>query len=226
MSAEAWLLHKENKGESSLGLWLWTREQGVIYCLYKGGHSSKKLHILQPFLPLWVSFNHKHHYAYVRSLEQASAPLLLHSHRLFAAMYVNELLYHAVKPSDPFPVVYDRYQYTLHGLSVSDERLALEVLLRQFEWTLLKECGYPLSIASAKAHPSFPYYQFVQGRGFVSAEQGLAYDDVLALCKGDFTQASLLPMAKLIMRLAIDELLSGRPLASRLLFKSQAKLNK
>ena len=215
MSAEAWLLHKSPSGDTSARLSLFTRDQGVVTCLYRGGRTVKKQAILQPFIPLWLSLDSKRDWHYVRSLETVTAPLPLKNSSLFCALYVNELLYYALKAFDPHPELYDVYEYTLKGLTVITEQVAMESLLRKFEWMLLGSCGYMLSFANDTAER----YRLVSGKGFVVDHKGVPGEDVIAITQGQFEDVRVLKSAKIIMRQAVDDLLGGRELKTRALFK-------
>lgn len=216
MNAEAWLLHKSPSGDTSARLSLFTRDQGIVTCLYRGGRTAKKQAILQPFIPLWLFLDSKRDWHYVRSLETVSAPLPLKNNSLFCALYVNELLYYALKAFDPHPELYDVYEYTLKGLAHITEQVAMESLLRKFEWMLLGSCGYMLSFAENAA----ARYRFVAGKGFVVDRNGVPGEDVLAITRGQFEDVRVLKSAKLIMRQAVDDLLGGRELKTRALFTS------
>lgn len=222
MSIEAWYLHKQPSGDTSALLSLFTREKGIVSCLYKGGRTPKKQGILQAFMPLCLFLDNKKDWYYVRQLECAAAPLPLRGNALFAGMYVNELLYYALKPLDPHPQLYEKYHYTLKGLSLVKERLAIESLLRQFEWVLLDECGYQLSffLDEGELPDSTSHYRFIAGQGFIAATEGIGGDDVLAIIQGQFDDVRVLKAAKWVMRQAIAHLLGGRELSSRHLFSS------
>lgn len=208
-----WLLAKTPSGDSSLRLHLLTRQHGIVSCFFKAGRTPKKQALLQPFLPLWLSFESRRDWQFARSIEASSAPLALSGRALFAALYVNELVFYAVKPFDPCPDLYDAYHYVLHGLSSMPEKLAMESLLRRFEWVLLASCGYQLTLRDTAS-----WYRFVAGEGFVASAEGISAEIAHALVEGDFGQVGVLKTAKAVMRLAIDHLLSGRPLKSRQLF--------
>src|ERR1700734_3476910 len=107
MELEAWLLHKVPSGESSVRVYFFTKEQGILHCWYKGGRTPKKQAILQPFMPLWLSLDQRREHYYVRQLESLAAPLLLKNIALYSACYINELLYYALKPCDAHPDLFD-----------------------------------------------------------------------------------------------------------------------
>ncbi|MGQ3890912.1 DNA repair protein RecO [Legionella sp. CNM-4043-24] len=212
---DAWLLAKTPSGDSSLRLHLFTREQGIVSCFYKGGRTPKKQAVLQAFLPLCLSLDSRRDCHFVRSIETPGAALPLAGHALFSALYVNELIHHALKPFDPHPDVFETYQYTLQGLTLAHERLTLESLLRRFEWVLLRDCGHRLAFVDDKVAP---FYQFVAGSGFVSAPEGFPHDTASAIIAGEFHDVRVVQAAKRTMRQAVDYLLAGRELKSRQLF--------
>lgn len=223
MSAEeAWLLHKSPSGDTSARLSLFTRDQGVVTCLYRGGRTPKKQAILQAFIPLWLSLDSKRDWHYVRTLECVEAPLALKGSSLFCALYINELIYYALKSFDPHPQLFDTYVYTLKGLAQIKEQMVMEALLRKFEWMLLDACGYMLSFVDAESESVIctQKYRFIVGKGFVVVLDGMPGQHLLDITNGQFTDVHVLKTAKLIMRQAIDHLLNGRELKSRTLFAS------
>lgn len=217
MSTEAWLLHKMPSGDTSARLSLLTREMGLVSCLYKGGRVSRKHAVLQPFIPLWLALDRKKDWAFVQSLENLSPPLALKGTALFAALYINELVYHSLKPEDPHPALYEAYQYTLNALADVSNQVVMEFLLRSFEWVLLRECGFALSILDG--HDGFQQYRLVAGGGFVASDSGWPHNHICAIIQGDFSNVAVLKTAKRVMRQAVDHLLDNRELKSRQFFK-------
>lgn len=228
-TVEAWVLHKRPSGDTSAQVTFFTREKGLLKCLAKGGRTPKRQALLQAFQPLWLAFDVRKDWYYSRHIEAtATTTIPLVGHALFAGLYVNELLYYALNPLDPYPELYDAYLETLTGLTVSKERLEIEVLLRRFEWELLLSCGYSMSFTEAangegaiQGHYS---YRFVATEGFVLSEKGqLSGRDLLLLAESKLDTPSLLKTAKFIMRQAIDHLLGGRLLKSRALYPIKQK---
>ncbi|MFI4919417.1 MAG: DNA repair protein RecO, partial [Legionellales bacterium] len=102
------------------------------------------------------------------------------------------------------------------------EQHALEALLRRFEWTLLKACGYSFSLTE-EAETQTPisteaHYQLVVGEGFVPCANGIPGEHILALAADNLTETACLKSAKLIMRQAIDHLVGGREIKTRCLW--------
>lgn len=219
-----WLLFKRPSGDSSVQATFWTREQGIIQCLCKGWRTGKKKSVLQAFVPLWLSVSERKGWWYVRHIEIAGPMLELKGQALFSAFYLNELLYHALKPLDADTKLYEAYQQTLMSLMAIHDKMALEALLRRFEWGLLSACGYAVSFAeeAGTLTPIKPqaFYQYVVGEGFYPAADGICGSHLLALADNNLECADTLKAAKYIMRKAISHLLDGREIKSRALFQS------
>ncbi|MBA2651990.1 MAG: DNA repair protein RecO [Tatlockia sp.] len=224
---EAWVLHKTPSGDSSMRVTFFTREKGILTCLCKGGRTPKKQAILQPFSPLWLALDLRKDWHFVRHIEALPSVSQLQGSSLFAGLYVNELLYYALKPMDSQPELFAAYVHTMQGLSAINDPLAIEIVLRRFESVLLQACGYSLSFTST-TNPEAPIqadfcYQFIAGEGFRIAADGIVGADILALSEGRFEQLSVLKSAKYIMRQAINHLLGGKELKSRALFPKKSK---
>lgn len=202
MISKAWLLYKTPVGETSYYLGFLTEDFGVIQCRFKGSRVPKKQALLQPFMPLWVEFSQRYSFNFVKTIEPLGPLLRLSGRPLFCALYLNELIHYALKPMDSYPNVVAAYQYTLAGLEQArcDHDLPLEQLLRQFEWLLLKECGYQLD-----ASQLIPF--------------ALSQEISTSILQGTFNADSL-PAAKIIMRGAIQLLIDNRELKTRRLFSS------
>lgn len=221
---EAWVLHKRWSGDTSARVSFFTRESGLIHCLCKGGRTPKKQALLQAFTPLWLSVDERHERFYANTIESISPTLALTGHALFSGLYVNEILYYVLSPDSPDVALFDAYLFTLNSLVFTRDRLALESLLRRFEWTVLQACGYSFSLThEAGADDAIAedlYYQFIAGEGFVLASKGIPGTHILALASDNLDEAIYLQSAKMIMRKAIDHLLGGREIKARTLYRT------
>ena len=222
---EAWVLHKQWSGDTSARVVFFTRDYGLVHCYYKGGRTPKKQALLQAFTPLWLTMDVRGDAYFVRQLEIAAPTVPLVGQRLFAALYMNELLYYLLKPLDPSIVMHEVYPQALETLAKATDRLAIEAVLRRFEWTLLRASGYPMSLTheaiSGKRIVDEGYYQFIVGEGFRVAAQGIRGVDILAMSKDRLEEPEVLRIAKKIMRIAIDHVLEGREIKARGLYVSQ-----
>jgi DNA repair protein RecO (recombination protein O) len=219
---EAWVLHKQWSGDTSARVSFFTREFGLIHCLYKGGRSPKKQALLQAFTPLWLSLDERYERFYAKNIESISPTLKLEHHSLFSALYVNEVLYYALSPYYADTTLFDAYLFTLNGMSMTGNRLVIESLLRRFEWALLQTCGYSFSLMqearTGEVIRETLNYQFIAGEGFIVASQGISGAHILALAQDNLHEMECLKSAKIIMRKAIDHLLNGREIKARALY--------
>lgn len=216
---EAWIIHKQPSGDTSAWVTFFTREKGLLRCLWRGGRTPKKQGRLQTFMPLWIALDVRKSGSYIRDIESAAELLNLRGNALFSGLYLNELLYYLLKPMDAHPELFDSYLQTMNSLANNADKFALEILLRRFEWHLLESCGYSISFTE-ETHSSVPinatnYYQFIPGAGFITAAEGIPGRELMAIALGHLDNLQTLKIAKFIMRQAIDQLLGGRILKSR-----------
>ncbi len=223
---EGWLLHKRPSGDTSLILSIFTQQKGRIDCLCKSGRLPKKQALLQPFVSLYLTLDNRNNWSYLRAIENPFPACTLKNQALFAAVYVNELLYYTLALGVAEPTIYDLYTNLLQQLVGVDDKLLIETLLRRFEWALLQSCGHLVSF-SKDAEDNQPleadrYYKFIPGAGFVKTAVApfLEGQHILAFARGELDEPVVLRTAKLIMRASIAHLLDGRELKCRSFYKS------
>ncbi len=218
-----WLLHKRAIGNGCAHVTFFTQEQGLLRAHVQGGRTLKKQVALQPFTPLWLVFDERKYGTYIRQIEPTSASLTLNGQQVLAGLYVNELLYHALRPNEHEPLLFDAYEKAVHHLAEPLTRVALEGVLRRFEWALLSTSGSHVSYSHELDGLSLlvetRQYIFVPGEGFTWAESGLCGAYLLAMAEGKFDDPNVLKTAKFIMRRSIDHLLEGVPIRSRALYR-------
>ena len=219
---QAWMIHKRWSGDTSARVVFFTQECGLVNCFYKGGRTPKKQALLQAFSPLWLTMNIRGDAYFIRQLEMATAPLQLVGHSLFAGLYINELLYYALRPGDSHESLHRAYIKTLSELMMVADRLAIEVILRRFEWTLLTSCGFHMSLThdarSAQAIEENCFYQFIAGEGFIRAPEGISGAHIMAIAADKLDDVFVLNTAKQVMRQAIHHALDGREIKTRSLY--------
>lgn len=213
-----WLLHKKAISDSRFRLYFFS-EKGIIEGSYR---SSRKDIFLQTFAELWITLRIKNNYHYFDKIEAGSAALSFKNQSLFASLYVNELIYTLLKPNDAFPQLFHAYVHTLKGLTLAEDRLTIEALLRRFEWQLLHNLGYAPDLTKTadtqEAILAGRNYTFVADYGFIAASEGYSGADLSLIAKGNFDQVHILRPAKLFMRQVLHPLLGGKSLKSRELF--------
>lgn len=216
---QAWLLHKTPVGNTSLKMTFYSREQGVITCIYKGGRLPSKQNSLEPFIPFWLSVNQSPRWHYIRHIEMNGAPLVLKGMVLFSGLYINELMVYLFKKSEASTAFFELYEKTLRALANADTNIHIETLLRRFEMQLLQYCGFGFSfqheVDLIKPIEDHKQYRFIPAQGFIEAQEGLLGRDILAMGEARFDESGVLKIAKYVMRQAINEALGGRVLMSR-----------
>jgi DNA repair protein RecO (recombination protein O) len=228
----AWLLHSRPFRDSSLLLDLLTLEHGRISALARGarGPRSRTRALLQPLQPLQVTLAGSGELLSLRQVEARGAALLLSGERLFAALYLNELLVRLLPGHESEAGLFELYAGTLQCLATDRD---MEPRLRSFELGLLELLGYGLQF-DQESHSSKPvvneaWYYFAEDGGFVRQLQideshSLAVDlypghELLRIGMQDFSVASTRGYAKRLLRQALRRHLSERPLTSRELFR-------
>ncbi|MDF1678023.1 MAG: DNA repair protein RecO C-terminal domain-containing protein [Legionellaceae bacterium] len=218
----AWLLHQKPAKNATTQAFFLTRERGMVQTFCAGGRSPKKQAILQPFTPLWLTLNERPYGVYVKQVEIAAPPKLLMGDNLLSGLYLNELLYHALKPEVCDTDLLDVYEVTLTAIQRAANQGMLEMALRRFERVLIEASGYQISYEyEARAHEPIrenKRYAFLPEEGFVLDDEGLIGAHILAMGADTWDDAAVLKTAKWVMRRAIDHLLDGREIKTRLLY--------
>ncbi|WJW76143.1 DNA repair protein RecO [Thiohalobacter sp. IOR34] len=217
------LLHARAYRDSSLLLEVFSREQGRLGLVARGGRGprSRLRALLQPFRPLLLSWSQRGELGSLHGAEAGGAPCALQGQALFAGFYLNELLLRLLQRQDPHPEVYALYETALAGLQEG----ALEAALRGFEKRLLEALGYGLLLDREAEHgqplQAAGCYRYELERGPVEvppgSSGGLVFSgaSLLALHEGRLEEAAVLADAKRLMRAALALYLGGRPLKTR-----------
>ena len=223
MKINAWLIHRQASGDTSVWITLFTRELGLVRALCKGGRMPKKQAELQVFTPLWVVLDLKRDTYFVRQVEAKTATLPLSGTALLAGWYLNEIINLSLRQADVVTVLFDGYGLSLHALALAQENLTVEKILRRFECQLLQIIGYALCFTHVAdlAQPIIAgkYYVLQMGRGFILAEKGIPGEHLLAIACDCLDDVKVLHSAKIIMRQALHHALDGVPLHTRNLFR-------
>ncbi len=219
----AWLLHQRPAKDKTTQVFFLTRERGMVRAFCAGGRSPKKRAVLQPFTPLWLTLNERHYGAYVKQVEITAPSYFLVGDNLLSGLYLNELLYRALKPDMCDEHLFEAYEAALTTLQHADNRMNLEIALRRFERILIEVSGYQISYAyDARTHEAIvknARYAFLPGEGFVLDNEGFLGEHVLAMADEAWDDGAVLKTAKLIMRRAIDHLLDGVEIETRALYQ-------
>ena len=225
----AWLLHARPFRERSRIVELFTQENGRVAAVahIKRGEEG----LLQPFRPLLVSWRGRGELPTLNQCEAAAPALSLQGRRNWCGLYLNELLLRLLQREDAHPQLFAHYGHVLTGLMDSD---AEAIWLRRFERELLDELGYALNLDTDCVGAPIEaegVYRWQSGQGFMSSstasEWNLGGRSIQMLRQGeDGDDPAVQRDQRTLMRLALDELLEGKPLKSRQLFQPRMRNTK
>ena len=229
----AYILHSRPYQDSSALLEVLTAEYGRLTLVARGakrkargGTSGSAL--LQPFIPLLVSFSGRSELKTLTAKEAAGTLHELRGERLFSGMYVNELLVRLLHQHDPHPQLFAAYTQTLQSLA---GEAAVDTALRHFELTLLDELGYSFDLAldadSGEPVQADRWYHYAPDLGLVArgdatdpSRPAYAGADLITMAGGQFGGAVRVT-AKRLLRQALADHLGNVPLRSRELFRTR-----
>ncbi len=221
----AFIIHHRPYRETSVLLDVLTREQGRISLIARGVRKAKSRlrSLLQPFVPILISWQGKTELMTLLSAEANGVPIHLKAERLLSGLYLNELLIRLLHKHDPHPQLYTIYQQTLLELQNSN---SLQKTLRLFEKSLLEELGYGLQFkhdmqGQAFLADAFYYFNPEQGFDLCEQEKGSAIflgKNLIAFAAEELDDKDVLRDTKRLMRLALSPLLGQYVLQSRRLF--------
>ena len=238
-----YILHRRAYRESSLLLDVFTYQQGKVSILAKGAYKSKSALSaqLQPFQPLLLDWSGGSNLKTMTKLEAPRPAIKLHGLSLYAAMYINELLYRLLQEGQAMFDLFEAYITALDSLSqVSD----VESPLRMFEARLLYalglmpdlECdwrGNPIDSAQAYYLSGDGHLVSAKGVG-IPSESAMSASDLSCLLDilsgaGTFVREDSSESVgrnravKGFLRGLIDQALDGRQLQSRELVRQFIK---
>lgn len=219
---EGFILQATRLSDSRWRLLIFTQEKGRLTLFVRT--SPKKKIILEPFVSLYFDIKEKSSWLEASSIEQSRHTMFLSGKSLFLGWYINELLLLLLMDNEPFSDLYEHYVKTLQDLAAASESIALEVVLRQFEWRLLVALGYEIALTTEanSAKPILPhlFYECQPGVGLVPSHKGFPGEIYLALSENHWHDQHVLFFAKKMMRRLIDFALEGKPLKTRALYRS------
>lgn len=226
MTEPAFVLHNRPWRETSLTVELLTPGWGRLGVVARGGRRVRRggSPALQPFTLLQVQWRGRGELRTLVAAEPEQA-FPLAGERLFAGLYLNELLLRLLHREEAQPEIFSGYARTLAQLAAGAD---LEPPLRRFELHLLSALGYgfPLDrdIEGTAVHPS-RRYRLIPDEGLEAVEAGMRDggaviegEHLLALAADALDDADVLRSAKRLLRQALGAHLGDRPLRARELF--------
>ena len=228
--APAYLLHQRAWRETSKLLEVWSRDHGRLGLVARGVRrpNSPQRSLLQPFMPLLMSWSQRSELGNLGGVEAAGRPLVLKGRPLMAAFYMNELLLRLLPRQDAHPSLFDAYAATLDALA--GERPA--AALRLFETQLLSAIGYGLNLEQASSgediDPEADYlYDLDAGPRPAMGRKGpgvpMRGRALLALGSGTLDDADDLRAAKRLLAAALELHLEGRALKTSGVMRALAR---
>ncbi|MFP4648498.1 MAG: DNA repair protein RecO [Halorhodospira sp.] len=223
----AWVLHRRAFRETSTLVELFTQERGRIGAVARGAHRRGWSPLLEPFIPLRVSWRGQGDLKTLTEVEQAGRGYSLRGAAVACGFYMAELLFLLTRREDPHPEAWARYAVAVDELAHGDP----EPVLRRFELVLLAESGYGLQLTvdrygePVRAECRYRYLPeqgveraMVEGQGTeVSGATLLALaaaEDEALVHEPQRTEA------RWLMRYVLHHRLGGRRLRSREMFRS------
>ncbi|MCJ8338714.1 MAG: DNA repair protein RecO [Pseudomonadales bacterium] len=221
----AYVLHTRPYRDTSALVDLLTLEHGRVSVVSRGLRrpGSKIRGILQPFVPLQVSWQGRNDLKTLTLAESAGYNGLLKGKPLICALYANELLHKLLAVFDPQPKLFVYYQYLINSLIDAD----IEIPLRIFERQLIAELGYCVDLTQIQASVIYCYQleqKLLTPVTVIQEQHKSRYfhgHHLLAIANDDYVDEAVKRSAKRFMRLQIDSLLEGRVLNSRDLLLSK-----
>lgn len=227
----AWVLHARKYRDTSLIVELLTGEYGRVAVVARGARSKggRLASNMQPFRLFLAGWRGKGEMKTLTRTDFPAPPMQISGQRLLIGMYLNELIVRLLTHNDPFPQMVSDYGQLLSRLAVADEdtRLSsdIEPALRIFEFRLLEQLGYGVTfdvdVSSGQMISPTLNYRFHPGTGFVATDEPGGYPGttLLRIAAQDFDNEST-RVARQVARAAIDDLLGGKPLMSRQMYRS------
>ena len=220
----AYVLHTRAYRETSLLLEVFTRNFGRLTLLAKGIRTlkSRQRTAMLRFSPLSIGWSGKGELPILAQSEHDGPVSLLSGRALVCGFYANELMIKLLHRHDPHTMLFDAYESLMSELRAGTN---IEVGLRIFEKSLLRELGYALDLereadGETRVKPEFSY-RYVPSYGVVRAdqpgnsEQTVSGHALLALAREEFQDPAWVGECKRLMRDIIREQLGTQKLQSR-----------
>jgi len=219
----AYVLHSRAYRETSMLVDIICMEYGRVALVARGAKrgKSKTSSLLQPFMPLNVSWYGTGELVTLTQCEPAGLMHGLQAKRAICGLYINELLFKLLNKWDPCTNLFNSYRQALEDLGCVD--IPEQIILRKFEKAFLKSLGYGLQLTteidSGKPVQADNYYKFdpVLGPRLVDSTHMAAVSgaSLLALEADNYASPDALTDIKRLMRLVFSYHLGARSLVTR-----------
>jgi DNA repair protein RecO (recombination protein O) len=227
----SFVLHQRAYKNSSQLLDCLTEGHGVVGLVAQGSRRAGRGQraLLQPFVPLRLSWTRRGELGRLIGVELADAPTALLGTALYAGYYANELMLRLMGRGDANAAAYSCYIRCVAALAASS---TVACALRLFERDLLQALGYGIELevdvdTGQPIRPELTYrYETERGaRLFTETshdESVFLGRDLIALRDGDFSDGASLRAARRLLQRALALYLGDRPLKSSLVMREIA----
>ena len=226
----AFLLHSVPHRETSLIVELFTKDHGRVAAIAKGARrkNSALRAALMPFQPIRVAYSGNNELRMLIAADWAGGYVPPVGDALICGFYMNELLLRLLAREDCHGDLFSAYFEALVALAEGD---SADIILRRFEWQLLRETGYAPDLQSSADTTKIcdnQWYRWSPTNGFVVCEP----DTALAVSGGtlrdiannQYESAASRQQAKLLTRTILGHHLNGSPIHSRQILIDLQKL--
>jgi len=229
----AYMLHQQPWRETSRIVEVWSREYGRLGLVARGVRRPRSPYrsLLQPFLPLLVSWSQRSELGNLIGVEATGVRAELQGRPLMTAFYLNEILIRLLPRQDVHTGLYDRYVHTLGALR--GLALSRAAAVRIFEKHLLAAAGYGLNLdratpldAPVRAEEQY-VYDFDAGPRPLAGRHTTGHvfpgRALLALHHERLDDADDLREVRLLLHAALKKHLGGRPLKTSQVMRALAR---
>ena len=221
-----YVLHVRPYTDTRVLVELFDRQQGRITTIFRLSKKQGRA-TLAPFVAMLPVFSGRHELKTLVSIDaRPSKQFNLFGKLSFCGLYINELVMRLLPQAHAHEDLFDAYEQCLAALSAVDNLPDAEPALRIFELKLAEELGYGINFCETVTGEPLREYGFYRfnGEGFVSVNEdedahSLSGDVLLQIHAGDFRSQEARLAAKRLVRVFLNQLLDGKPLHSRELFR-------
>ncbi|WP_028536041.1 DNA repair protein RecO [Paludibacterium yongneupense] len=221
----AYVLHTQPYRETSLLVDALTAGHGRVTLVARGARRPRAelRGLLLPFQPLSLSWFGKGDVRTLHSADWLGGLPQLGGLPLLSGFYLNELVLKLTVRDDPHAETWQVYDRAVRGLASG---AALAEVLRRFELGLVRALGYapPLDLdAAGERLDATRFYRCRPGMApLLSAAGGDAVSGatLLSMAADDFSDATMRREARRFLRMVLNDILDGQPLATRDLLQS------
>jgi DNA repair protein RecO (recombination protein O) len=221
----AYVLHSQPYRETSLLVDALTAAHGRVTLVARGARRPRAelRGLLLPFQPLALSWFGKGEVRTLHSADWLGGVPQLGGLPLLSGFYLNELVLKLTARDDPHAETWQVYDRAVRGLAAGGP---LAEVLRRFELGLIRALGYAPALDQDAAGDTLDAARFYRCRPGMAPQavapdgEALSGATLLAMAGDDFSAPATRREARRFLRLLLNDILDGQPLATRDLLQS------